>query len=245
MKRKTRNQKHSDYINKFGSIPIDYRDRLNYLYEKYNISDKQAFEILYKRDMMIEGLKYTDTEIILFEIPEGSPRPRFRLINRSNLSNAALSNPNFIHVYSLTGKEDNMFMKRLISQDDFNALDSMICTPCVIDIYAFLKTPSCYNKEDTILAEIGLYRPISKPDWDNLGKKYSDMFNANVWLDDTLVIDGSIHRYYSVLPRIEIRLRYLNMVYNKHQYNNIVNRTDYDDKYNLQYFHTDQRSDLK
>ena len=63
------------------------------------------------------------------------------------------------------------------------------------------------------------------------------MFNANVWLDDTLVVDGAIHKYYSVLPRIEIRLRYLNMVYNKYQYNSIINRTDYDDAYNLQYFH--------
>lgn len=236
MKRKTRNQKHVEYINKFGEIPIDYTDRLNWLYDKYKITDKQAFEILHKRDMMIESLEYIDTEIILFEIPEGSPRPRFRIVNRANLSNMALSNPNFIHVYSLTGKEDNAFMRRLISQEDFNALDQMICTPCIIDIYTFFKTPSYYNKEDTILAEIGLHRPISKPDWDNLGKKYSDMFNANVWLDDTLVIDGSVHRYFSVLPRIEIRVKYLNMVFNKHQYSNIINRSDYDDTFDLKYF---------
>lgn len=236
MKRKTRNQKHVEYINKFGEIPIDYTDRLNWLYDKYKITDKQAFEILHKRDMMIESLEYIDTEIILFEIPEGSPRPRFRIVNRANLSNMALSNPNFIHVYSLTGKEDNTFMRRLISQEDFSALDQMICTPCIIDIYTFFKTPSYYNKEDTILAEIGLHRPISKPDWDNLGKKYSDMFNANVWLDDTLVIDGSVHRYFSVLPRIEIRVKYLNMVFNKHQYSNIINRSDYDDTFDLKYF---------
>lgn len=237
MKRKTRKQKHDDYVEKFGHIPIDYRERLNWLYDELKITDRQAFEILHKRDMMIESLSYIDTEIILFEVPEGSPRPRFRLVNRANLSNMAMSNPNFVHVYSLTGKEDNVFMKRLMSQEDFNALDQMICTPCTIDIYAFMKTPSYYNREDTILAEIGLHRPISKPDWDNLGKKYSDMFNANMWLDDTLVVDGSIHRYYSVLPRIEIRLRYLNMVYNKHQYNSIIHRTDYNEEYDLQYFH--------
>ena len=237
MKRKTRKQKHDDYENKFGHIPIDYRERLDWLYDELKITDRQGFEILHNRDMMMQSLEYIDTEIILFEVPEGSPRPRFRLVNRANLSNMAMSNPNFVHVYSLTGKEDNVFMKRLMSQEDFHALDQMICTPCTIDIYAFMKTPSYYNREDTILAEIGLHRPISKPDWDNLGKKYSDMFNANMWLDDTLVVDGSIHRYYSVLPRIEIRLRYLNMVYNKHQYNSIIHRTDYNEDYNLQYFH--------
>ena len=237
MKRKNRNQKQIDYVSKYSDIPIDYKERLSWLYDKLHITDAQAFQILNKRDMMLESLLFYDTQIVLFEVPEGSPRPRFRIINRTNISNMALSNPEFVHVYSLTGKEDNVFMKRLMSQEDFTALDKMICTPCIVDIYAFFKTPSYYNKEDTILAEIGLHRPIYKPDWDNLGKKYSDMFNANVWLDDTLVVDGAIHKYYSVLPRIEIRLRYLNMVYNKYQYNSIINRTDYDESYNLQYFH--------
>jgi len=239
MKRKTRVQKAAEYEARYSGIPIDYRERLSWLYDTLRITDQQASEILFKRDLMLRDLMYYDTNIILFEVPEGSPRPRVRLVNRSNLSNMALSNPNFIHVYSLTGKEDNMFMKRLMSREDFTALDSMICTPCIIDINAFLKTPSYYNREDTILAEIGLHRPISKPDWDNLGKKYSDMFNANVWLDDTLVVDGSIHRYYSVLPRIEIRLRYLNMVYNRHQFNSVTHRSDYKEEYDLQYFHVD------
>lgn len=242
MKRKTRNQKHIEYEEKYGDIPVDYKKRLEYLYDKLKISDSQAFDILQKRDMMIQSLYYYDTQIILFEIPEGSPRPRFRIVNRSNLSNMAISNPNFVHVYSLTGKEDNVFMKRLMNQEDFDALDSMICTPCIIDIYMFFKTPSSYNREDTILAEIGLHRPITKPDWDNGGKKYSDMFNANVWLDDTLVIDGSVHKYYSILPRVEIRLRYLNMVYNKHQYNSIIKRVDYDDAYNLKYFNRSEEN---
>ena len=236
MRRKTRKEKHSEYIEKFGQIPIDYRDRLEWLYETLNISDQQASNIIAKRSNMIDTLQYYDTEIILFEIPEGSPRPRFRIVNRSNLSNIAMSNPEFVHVYSLTGKEDNMFMKRLMCEEDFNALDSMICTPCIVDINAFFKTPSSYNKEDIILAEIGLYRPITKPDFDNIAKKYSDMFNANIWLDDTLVVDGSVHKYYSVLPRVEIKLRYLNMTYNKYQYNSVVNRVDYNDEYNLQYF---------
>ena len=69
-----------------------------------------------------------------------------------------------------------------------------------------------------------------------LAKKYSDMFNKNVWLDDTLVVDGSIHKYYSVLPRIEIRIRYLNMLYNRSQYNSITNRVDYDGSTDLSYF---------
>lgn len=237
MKHKSRKQKHEDYVAKYGDIPIDYKERLSWLYDKLKITEQQAFEILMKKDQMSSSLQYFNTQIILFEVPEGSPRPRVRIVNRQNLSNMAMSNPNFVHVYSLTGKEDNDFMRRLMNKEDFDALDQIICTPSIIDIHAFLKTPSYFNKEETMLSEIGMIRPICKPDWDNIGKKYSDMFNANVWLDDTLTTDGSIHRYYSILPRVEIRISYLNMVYSKHQYKNIINRSDYNESYNLQYFH--------
>ena len=73
--------------------------------------------------------------------------------------------------------------------------------------------------------------------YDDLFETQQSKEDAGKEKDDTLVIDGSIHRYYSDLPRIEIRIKYLNMVYNKHQYTSITNRTDYDEKYNLQYFH--------
>ena len=236
MKRKTRKVKEEEYEKKYSHIPIDYKERLSWLYDTLKITDQQAYEIMNQMDLMIAKLQYIDTMIILFEVPEGSPRPRFRIVNRKNLANMAMANSEFIHVYSLTGREDNLFMKRLMEKEEFDALDSMICTPCTIDICTYHRTPSYFNKTQTILAEIGLERPIYKPDWDNICKKYSDMFNENVWLDDTLVIDGSIHRYYSILPRVEIRIRYLNMLYNNHQYKSITNRTDYNDEYDVKYF---------
>ena len=66
MKRKNRKQKHDDYIHKFGDIPVDYKERLSWLYDKLKITDRQAFEILHKKDMMLNALEYYDTEIILF-----------------------------------------------------------------------------------------------------------------------------------------------------------------------------------
>ena len=236
MKRKTRKIKEEEYESKYAHIPIDYKERLSWLYDTLKITDEQAYEILNQRDLMLSQLQYVDTKIILFEVPEGSPRPRFRLVNRKNLANMAMTNSSFVHVYSLTGHEDNVFMKRLMEKEEFEALDQMICTPSTVDINMYFKTPSYFNKTQTILAEIGLERPITKPDFDNGAKKYSDMFNANVWLDDTLVIDGSVHKYYSVLPRVEIGLRYLNMLYNNHQYKSITNRVDYKTEYGVNYF---------
>jgi hypothetical protein len=84
------------------------------------------------------------------------------------------------------------------------------------------------------LAELGIIRPITKPDFDNLEKKYSDMYNGNVWLDDALVIESSMAKYYSILPRVEISLRYLNMLYNRIQYDSVVKRVENAD--NVTYF---------
>lgn len=235
-KERSRNRKQEEYTRKYSGIPIDYKERLEWLCNTLNITEKMNESILNKRLMMLHSFQYYDLEIVLFEVPEGSPRPRFRLINRSNLGNMALSNPNFVHVYSLTGKEDSVFMRRLIDQQDFIEVDQLICTPCIVEMNAYVQTPSYYSKEDVILAEIGLERPLSKPDWDNIEKKYSDMFNKNVWLDDTFVVDGSIHKFYSVLPRIEIKIRYLNMLYNKYQYNQVTNRVDYSPETQINYF---------
>ena len=234
---KSRKKKEAEYESKYGHIPVDFKERLLWLCDELKINPTNMASIQHKRYEMIQTLQYSDLDIILFEVPEGSPRPRFRIVNRQNFGNMAMSNPNFVHVYSITGQEDSLHMRRVFDSREFMAIDQLICTPCIVDINAYVQTPSYYSKEDKILAEIGLERPLTKPDWDNIEKKYSDMFNKNVWLDDTFVIDGYIHKYYSVLPRVEIRVRYLNMLYNKYQYNQIAPRVEVmGNSIDLQYF---------
>lgn len=221
---KKRKQKAEEYENKYSHIPKDYYQRLQWMYDNMKLSDRTVREIFSKRDAMLASLYYNEFFIVLYEEPEGTPRPRFRLINRRNISNAAMSNGSFVQVYSITGADDQKFMKRLINKNDFMQFNQQLCTPLEITYDAFFKTPSGFNKVDTVLAEVGLIRPLTKPDWDNIGKKYSDMYNSNIWLDDSFVISGTVNKYYSILPRVEIRLKYLNMVYNRYQYNAIRNR---------------------
>ena len=236
MKRKNRKQKEEEYRQKYGHIPIDYNERLEWMYDNLKISDKKAREIIDKRSTMMSSLYYRDITIVLFEEPEGTPRPRFRLINRQNFVNEAINNGQFVHVYSLNAKEDSLYMQRLVDQD-LVQIQELIWTPCIVEYNIYQKTPTVFNTVDTFLAEIGLIRPITKPDWDNIGKKYSDMFNHNVWLDDTLVISGTLNKFYSILPRVEIKLRYLNTLYNKYQYNMISKRTNQE----ISYFKEDKQ----
>lgn len=227
MKRKTRKQKEEIYREKYGDIPIDYEERLAWMYDAFHITENKANQILDARNQMFYFMYYKLFRIILFEEPEGTPRPRFRLINRQNFANSAINNGSFVHVYSINAHEDNVFMKRLMNEEIYE-LQDLIYQPCDVQYNVFFKTPSYYNTEQKILAEIGLDRPINKPDWDNIGKKYSDMYNGNVWVDDSCVVSGTVNKFYSILPRIEINLNFLNCLYNKHQAKSMQKRTPQD-----------------
>lgn len=228
LKSKTRKQKEKEYSEKFGEIPIDDIERLNFMIDKYNLSENKMNEILNKRNEMINNLFFYECTVVqLLEVPEGSSRPRFVRMNKANFNKVAVGN-DYIHVYTPHAAEDHMYMKKLCDQE-LEQLDYLINTPCYVKYDAFFKTPTYFNTTDTFLSEIGLIRPpIDKPDWDNIGKKYCDMYNHNIWLDDSMVTDGEVHKYYSILPRVEITLKYLNAVYNKAQYKKIISRKDYD-----------------
>ena len=62
---------------------------------------------------------------------------------------------------------------------------------------------------EKIFAELGLIRPIAKPDWDNLGKTYSDMIQGSLLYDDELIVEGISRKFYSMKPRIEISISYM------------------------------------
>jgi Holliday junction resolvase RusA-like endonuclease len=208
--------------------------------DAYNITPAKMNEILTKKRNMEESLYYNRIKLVLYEDPEGALRPRFRIINKKNYMEAAIHEPNFVHVYSPNAAEDNRYLHRLID-DELVSLRCFVQTPCNIKINAYSKTPSSYNAVDTFIAELGLHRNDSTPDWDNIGKKYSDMFNANVWLDDALVISGIANKFYSILPRIEIFIDYLNYATSKYQYQKIVDKKYYNKDYPIGYIGKDGR----
>lgn len=233
---KNRKKKLIEYEEKYSHIPKDYYERLEWMYDNYKLSDKKAENILNLRQEMLNTFRYDTINFVLYELPAGKERPRFRIISKKQLINGAINRPDIVHVYSPSGYDDHMYMNRLVNSSDILALDQLLCTPVYAEFIAYLPTPKAYSQEQTFLAEIGLIRPISKPDFDNIEKKYADMFNTNIWLDDIFVVDSCIHKYYSILPRLEIRLHFMNMVYNKRQYDMITNRKDFTDDMKLNYF---------
>lgn len=230
----TMKQKLKDYQNKYGDIPLDFKERLDYMCNMYKVSYDEMIDIFKERDRRLRLLYYTTIRVVLNVVPEGAKRPRYRFVNRGNLINAAITDPGFIHVYSPGAAQNHEYMKRLVDSEIVQ-LEHLICTPCDVRFRAYFPTPKSFNKIETFMAELGLNRHIYKPDWDNIGKLYSDMYNSNIWVDDALTVHGEVDKFYSILPRVEIDLSFLNAVYCKQQYEAIINRKDYNENMNLIY----------
>lgn len=231
---KSRKEKERIYDEKYSEIPRDYNERINYMINKYNINPKMMQDIIYRKRNMESNLISQSFTIILYEDPEGTPRPRFRFINKKNYMEAAITNPGFVHVYQPGAGEDHLHMHRLV-ENELVQLRRFVQTPCMVTIDSFFKTPSNYSREEIILAEYGLDWDIKKPDWDNIGKKYSDMYTNTIWLDDNMVISGTVNKFYSILPRVEIELHYLNVAPNKKQYDTILHKKDFKEDYPIDY----------
>ena len=227
---KNRKQKAKIYEEKYSHIERTDHVRLNNMINQYNYNtDPKKSKLEYTINNMKSQLTFEEVMFILYEEPEGSPRPRFRLINRKNLGNMALANNAFVHVYSPVASGDSKYMKKL-TDNEIVELNQLINTPCIFQVDAYFKIPTCFNQKEKILAEQKLIRPISKPDWDNIGKKYSDMMNGNIWIDDSYVVSGIVNKWYSSLPRVEIKIKYLNKLYNKYQYKSTLNKINEGDQ---------------
>ena len=192
---KNRKQKMLEYQEKYSEIPKDYKERLLYLYDKLDLDDNKSDQILKARELYINSTYYKTIRIVLYEIPEYTPRPRARIINKNGIINASTGNNSFIQIYSITGRQNKEYMK-MYTQQNINELKQLLCTPCDIEYNVYFPTPKYYNKTQIFMAEIGLDRPISKPDFDNIEKSYADSFTGNIWIDDIVVVDASFHKYY-------------------------------------------------
>jgi Holliday junction resolvase RusA-like endonuclease len=81
----------------------------------------------------------------------------------------------------------------------------------VVTTYLFKQTPKSFSKTKTILAEMGIVRPEKAPDVDNYYKAVTDSLKNVLWRDDAQVITETTKKFYSLRPRLLIKVRlYLN-----------------------------------
>lgn len=123
--------------------------------DQYKINKSKMDDIINTRNQMLQQMYYMpELYVVIYENPEGSPRPRARFIKSkgNNILSNARSNPGFIQVYSITGAADRQFMKQFKTTQDFDFLESLIYTPCQVHYNAYFKTPNVFNTKEKMLA---------------------------------------------------------------------------------------------
>lgn len=65
-----------------------------------------------------------------------------------------------------------------------------------MDVIACSEIPQSWSKKKREAAARGEIRPTSRPDWDNLGKLFSDALNGIVYRDDAQVVDARVRKIY-------------------------------------------------
>ena len=177
-----------EYNKKFDNILKSYNTRDDLINLIINSSDIDIDEVK-KANEHINSLTWNSIKLEIFLEPYSTPRPRM--------------NMNTNTVYVKGAREHKVVMKHMISE--FN----IIYTSTKILIRTFERTPTTGIKPyEILLAEMGKIRPHTNKDWDNVGKTYSDMIQGIILLNDNLIIDAHIEKYYSILPRVEIIIQY-------------------------------------
>lgn len=193
-----------EYHEKYGNIPTDYMDRLAYLYDSIGFKQSDLVELLDKLDALL-NVEWNEVMYVFYMEPKPAARPR--------------------QVRSKKGKTFHFYVPGArLTKDIFDTfkelhsnMDCVISTPCIMLTNVYVKTPSNMTKQEKIAAELGVIHDVNEPDWDNYGKQYSDMVQTTLVSNDSIVYRGSVEKFYSILPRVEVIVKFM---------------TKYDCKYN-------------
>lgn len=176
-----------EYIEKYGDIPDNEFDRINYILKGKKLSRyKKSVTEEIKR---ISKMKWKKISFTIFLLPKATPRPRSGK-----------------YAFYVKGAHDNRkYFEKYIEGKDI----PLITTPAKFYCRAYFPTPESMNVVEKLCAELGFIYPLSKPDWDNVAKTYCDMIQDTLLDDDSIIIDGSLIKRYSIKPRIDIEIEYM------------------------------------
>lgn len=180
------------YAEKYGEVPKNYFERFLYIIEALKLRPKDIEDIQKAIRKMLK-LKWEEVNFIVYFFPKATPRARYS--GRTRV------------FYVKDAANYNQFFKEFMETSDYK--EGLITTPTQFITELYLPIPSVMSRVDKILSELKFIRPIVKPDWDNAGKTYSDMIQSHLLLDDSLIVDGTVRKYYSFKPRIEIKVRFM------------------------------------
>ena len=172
-----------EYRSLYSIYPDTQEELVSYLENTLKLDPKKVLE----EEERINNIEWEYKEYTFFLIPKGSPRPR----TGGN------------HFYVKGAKELKRFFESCLENDD------LLYHRCEFQIDVYLPTPiHSMSKIEILLAEKGLILPIVTPDFDNLAKTYTDPLQQVIILNDNIINPGCVKKYYSIKPRVNIKIRY-------------------------------------
>ena len=189
MKNKSYKLQIQEYADKYGKIPIEEESLLPYLEKELRLTDRD-FELIEEENRISQSIPWDTLQIVLPIIPKPSPRPRY-----SGVSGR----------FYVTGASENKKLFKYYFTEKYH----IIYTQVYFSLKVYLPTPiSSMNRREIYRAECGDIIPISNPDWDNVGKTYSDMIQQILILNDNIISKGLVEKFYSIKPRVVITIKY-------------------------------------
>lgn len=173
-----------EYEENFGHLPDRREELVKYLIKHTKVT-KEELCIAIEKEKLIPWHEIT---VFLPVHPWATPRPKYL---RSTGT-----------CYVKGAKKHRKLIQKYVNES------RIIYTKTHFTVKTYQETPKAVNKLERILYEMGIYQPLADPDWDNLGKTYSDMVQKVLLLNDNIIVDGHVEKYYSVKPRVEILIQY-------------------------------------
>lgn len=210
MRIKSREKLEKEYNEKYGNISLDIYERLkDRLGEDFNEDLLQS--ALSRINESKEKLKHHMVKMTFYEEPKQTHRPRV------NYNTKIMYVPNA----KANAKSVTKFINDLKEDID------VVCTPIRIELTAYLPMPKTAKALDILLYELEFDYAIGKPDFDNILKAYCDMIQNSLILDDDIVASATFNKFYSLKPRVELKLIYPNGFASEYAYNKITSRKSF------------------
>lgn len=154
------------------------------------IKDKIVNEIMDELANINNPELYSVVNIIHYGQPKAQPRARY-----SSRLNA---------MYDGAKSLKQSVVEQVVHQlpKDFKPTENMVTFNAIF----YLPIPKSFGNANKVRAELGIIRPLSKPDKDNLEKLLYDALTSFLYKDDSCVVGGTGEKYYSCKPRTEITL---------------------------------------
>jgi Holliday junction resolvase RusA-like endonuclease len=162
------------------------------LMEELGVKDKDFEKIEAEIKDWADKNNYTQMNLVYYGEPKAQARPRKSGAN------------GFFYDPSKGLKQ--WLLAQIVSQlpPNFKPLEVAL----EVDMRFYRAMPTGGSKKDKILMELGVLRPIGRPDIDNYIKLVQDALNKTLYKDDSNIVTLRAEKYYSCKPRVEIDIKF-------------------------------------